>query len=163
MRSQKIMAFTVGILLAASAAMAQEVVVYPAKGQSADQMEKDKYDCYGWAKGQSGFDPMAPPTATAPPPPQTDSGASVGRGAVGGAVLGSLIGGVTGGDWGHGAAYGAAAGGLIGGVRKHGDTKRNEQSQEQWEQQQAAQYQQQRNNYNRNYAACLQGRGYTVN
>ena len=163
MRSQRIMAIAAGILLSASAAMAQEVVVYPAKGQSSEQMEKDKFDCYQWAKGQSGFDPMAPPTASTPPPAQTDSGASVAGGAVKGAVLGTLIGGIAGGNWGHGAAYGAVGGGLIGGIRKHDDTKRNEQSQEQWEQQQAAQYQQQRNNYNRNYSACLQGRGYTVN
>lgn len=163
MRLQRIAATALGVLLAASAAMAQEVVVYPAKGQSADQMEKDKYECYQWAKGQSGFDPMAPPTPTSAPPPETDSGASVGGGLVKGAVLGSVIGGVTGGDWGHGAAYGAAAGGLIGGARKRSDDRRNEQAREQWEQQQAAQYQQQRNNYNRNFAACMQGREYTVN
>ncbi len=163
MRLQKVMAVAMGILLGASVAVAQEVVVYPAKGQSSEQMEKDKFECYGWAKGQSGFDPMAPPTATAPPPPQTDSGASVGGGAVKGAVLGTLIGGIAGGNWGHGAAYGAAAGGLVGGVRSRDDRVRNEQAQAQWEQQQAAQYQQRRNNYNRNYAACLQGRGYTVN
>ena len=109
MRLKRITATALGVLLAASAALAQEVVVYPAKGQSADQMEKDKYECYQWAKGQSGFDPMAPPTPTSAPPPETDSGASVGGGLVKGAVLGSVIGGVTGGNWGHGAAYGAAA------------------------------------------------------
>ena len=37
---------------------AQEIIVYPAKGQSNDQMEKDKFECYSWAKGQTGFDPM---------------------------------------------------------------------------------------------------------
>ena len=39
----------------------QDLVVYPAKGQSNDQMEKDKFECYSWAKGQTGFDPMAMP------------------------------------------------------------------------------------------------------
>jgi hypothetical protein len=34
--------------------------------------------------------------------------------------------------------------------------------QRQREQEQVAQYQQSRNNYNRAYSACLEGRGYTV-
>ena len=48
--------------------LAQENIVYPTKGQSAQQMEKDKLECYSWAKGQTGFDPMVLPKATAPPP-----------------------------------------------------------------------------------------------
>ena len=44
--------------------LAQEFMIYPAKGQSAEQLEQDKFACYGFAKGQSGFDPMAPPTTT---------------------------------------------------------------------------------------------------
>ena len=51
----------------------QDLIVYPAKGQSNDQMEKDKYECYSWAKGQTGFDPMQTPTATSPPPSQETS------------------------------------------------------------------------------------------
>lgn len=39
-------------------ALAQELVVYPSKGQSKEQMERDKYECYQWAKQQTGFDPM---------------------------------------------------------------------------------------------------------
>jgi len=40
-------------------ALAQsQPIIYPAKGQSQQQMEKDKYECYTWAKGQTGFDPM---------------------------------------------------------------------------------------------------------
>ena len=52
-----------GLALVGASGMvyAQEVFIYPNKGQSAEQQEKDKYDCYGWAKNNSGFDPMAPP------------------------------------------------------------------------------------------------------
>ena len=57
-----------GICIVAGTSWAQEVIVYPAKGQSAEQTEKDKFECYQWAKGQTGFDPMAPPTASTPPP-----------------------------------------------------------------------------------------------
>ena len=51
-------------------ALAADLIVYPANGQSQEQMDKDKYECYSWAKKQTGFDPMAQPTATAPPPQQ---------------------------------------------------------------------------------------------
>ncbi|GAB63029.1 MAG: glycine zipper family protein [Candidatus Jettenia sp.] len=40
------------------AALAHGLIIYPAKGQSQEQMEKDKYECYSWAKQQTGFDPM---------------------------------------------------------------------------------------------------------
>jgi len=43
---------------------AQELIVYPAQGQSSEQMEKDKFECYSWAKAQANFDPMQMPTAT---------------------------------------------------------------------------------------------------
>ncbi len=46
----------------AGAASAQEPIIYPSKGQSAEQQEKDKFECYSWAKQQSGFDPMKQPT-----------------------------------------------------------------------------------------------------
>ncbi|MCP4687393.1 MAG: hypothetical protein GY859_05035, partial [Desulfobacterales bacterium] len=64
-----LLALLIALLIAGSAA-AQELIIYPAQGQSQEQLEKDKFECYTWAKGQSGFDPMAPPTATSPPPKQ---------------------------------------------------------------------------------------------
>ncbi len=30
---------------------------YPAEGQSDEQRDRDRYDCYLWASGQTGFDP----------------------------------------------------------------------------------------------------------
>ena len=157
---------TAGLLLAmvlAAPATAQEPIVYPAKGQSPDQMEQDKFQCYQWAKGETGFDPMAPPTATAPPPPEQQTSASAGKGLVGGAAAGALIGGIADGNWGQGAAIGAAAGGLFGAHRKSSTNRKNQQSEQAWEQQQAQIYAQRRNQYNRAYSACLTGRGYTVN
>ena len=116
-----------GLLLAALPAAAQEPIVYPAKGQSPDQVEQDKYQCYQWAKGETGFDPMAPPTATAPPPPNQAPTASTGRSAVGGAVTGSLIGGIADGDWGKGAAIGAAAGAGAGALKDSDREKKAKQ------------------------------------
>ncbi|MGB3095767.1 MAG: glycine zipper family protein [Candidatus Deferrimicrobiaceae bacterium] len=142
-------------------AFGQDLIVYPGKGQSKQQQEKDEYECYNWAKGQSKFDPMATPTATAPPPAQEAPVGGVGRGAARGAVGGLAIGAIAG-DAGKGAAIGAASGALIGGMRRRDQRAREEQKQEQYAQDQTANYQQGRSNYNRAYSACLDGRGYTV-
>lgn len=142
-------------------AFGQELIIYPAKGQSKKQQEKDEYECYSWAKGQSGFDPMAPPRATAPPPAQEAPQGGLVRGGARGALAGLAIGAIAG-DAGEGAAIGAASGALIGGMRRRDQEAREEQKQEQWANQQAANYQQGRATYNRAYSACLDGRGYTV-
>ena len=83
---RRISAFLLGLCLAAGTAWAQEVIVYPAKGQSADQTEKDKFECYQWAKGQTGFDPMAPPSAPLPALAVGASEVDGGGDAVGGAL-----------------------------------------------------------------------------
>jgi len=133
---------------------AQEPIIYPSQGQGAEQVEKDKYDCYQWARQQTGFDPMQVPTAQTAPPEQ--KGGAV-RGAAGGALMGAAVGAIAG-DAGKGAAIGAASGGIIGGARRHQST----QKQEQWAQKESAAYQQQRGQYNRAWGACMEGRGYTV-
>ncbi|MDH4185724.1 MAG: glycine zipper domain-containing protein [Nitrospira sp.] len=153
--------FAMAFFLAAPA-FAQEMIIYPAKGQSNEQMERDKSECYTWSKGQTGFDPMQVPTATAPPPEkQAGSGGAL-KGAAAGAVVGGAVGGISSGKVGKGAAYGAGAGALLGGLSQASKKKEDEQRRQQWEQEQAAQYTQRRNNYNRAYGACLEGRGYTV-
>jgi hypothetical protein len=150
-------AIFLGALFASGTALAQELYIYPAKGQSDDQMEKDKFECYNWAKKDTGFDPMAvPTTTTAAPSGQKQSGGVV-RGALGGAALGAIIG-----DSSKSAGRGAAAGGLIGGVRQSSRNRETERQQQEWEQRESANYANNRNNYNRAYSACLEGRGYTV-
>jgi outer membrane lipoprotein SlyB len=145
---------------------AQDLIIYPAQGQSNDQMEKDKFECYSWAKGQTGFDPMQMPTATSPPPSQQKR--SVGGSTVAGGILGgaggAIIGGIAGGSKGarKGAAIGGISGGTIGGVRSSRQNRQADQQRKQWEKEQTNQYMAQRNSYNRAYAACLEGRGYTV-
>ena len=156
----------VGVALCvAVSASAAELYIYPQKGQSAQQQEKDKFECYGWAKGQSGFDPMAPPTTRTAPPKR--EGGSVAGGAAGGAVGGAAVGAVAGairgkGGVGKSAAIGAGTGGLIGGMGAAGRNAKDEKNLRDWEQQEANAYAQRRREYNRAYAACLEGRGYTV-
>ena len=37
-----------------------EPMIYPAKGQSQTQQDKDRYECHTWAVKQTGFDPSNP-------------------------------------------------------------------------------------------------------
>ena len=66
----------------AFAASAQKSIIYPAKGQSAEQQKKDEGVCHIWAKDSTGIDPAA--VAQSAPPQET--GPAVGGGErVGGA------------------------------------------------------------------------------
>ena len=161
-RSFCVLSFVMAMLVAPSAApLAQDVYAYPNQGQSQEQQQQDQFECFNWSKQQSGFDPMAVPTASAPPPQDQ----STGPGLLGGAAVGAgagAIGGAIGGNTGKGALIGAAAGGLFGGLRSNRQKNNNQQARQDWERQQAAQYQQARNNYNRAYSACMTARGYTI-
>jgi len=141
-----------------NSALAADLMIFPAEGQSNEQLEQDKFSCYGWAKDQSGFDPMVVPRATTPPPSNEKKSGGAIRGALGGAALGVLLG-----DSSKAATRGAAAGGLVGGVRQSSANSNTEKANAQWEQEQAANYANNRNLYNRAYGACLKGKGYTVN
>ena len=142
-------------------AVAQDFFVYPGEGQSQEQTEKDKFECYNWAKNETSFDPMALPTASSPPPAEEPQKGGAGRGLFKGAATGAVIGAIAG-DTGKGAAIGAVSGGLIGGARRSNQTQQQQAERQQWEQQQASQYANARNRYNRAYVACLEARGYSV-
>jgi len=145
------------VMLLSTAGWAQsDMVIYPTKNQTKEQQDKDNYECYGWAKQQSGFDPMAPPTASAPPPQQQAPKGGAGRGALRGAAVGGIV------DGSDGAKTGAAAGAVVGGVRRRDQRRQQQVEQQQYAQQEAAQYQGNRDSYNRAYAACMEGRGYSV-
>lgn len=149
-------------IVAATAVHAQEIIVFPAQGQSDEQMEQDKFACYTWAKKESDFDPMALPTASAPPPKKKETKAGAGRGAVGGALLGAGLGKITGGSAKKGAVVGGVGGAVVGGSRKAATEEENKKAKEQWANEQGAEYMQKRNHYNRAFAACMEGKGYTV-
>jgi hypothetical protein len=140
------------LLLMTSSALAQTpgIYVYPAKGQSQAQQDKDKSECHTWAVSQSGFDPGNTQT-TAPVQQQKHQ---VARGAAGGAALGAVGGAITG-NPGTGAAAGAAMGGLAGGLRRRSDRRQQQANAN-------AQVSSGQQAYNRALTACLQGRGYTV-
>jgi hypothetical protein len=169
-------------IAAALAAQAAPPVIYPAKGQTAHQQEKDKFECHEWAKGQSGYDPVAaapapPPTAApapAPPPAQAPADPSRGmagmaRGAAGGAAIAELSN--------HDVGRGAAIGVLGVGARERMKAAQAQQAasqkaaaQQAGAQQAAAQQaaaqqaagDQKRSTYGRAYSACLEARGYVL-
>jgi hypothetical protein len=78
-----------------------QTFVYPSKGQSPQQQQKDEGECHGWATQQSGVN-----AAAMAPPPAGPTG-QVARGAARGAAVGA-VGGAIGGDAGKGAATDAA-------------------------------------------------------
>lgn len=133
---------------------AQEPIAYPAREQSREQIEQDRYICFEWARDNTGFDPMQSPAASAPPPEPTMGALG---GAVGGALVGVTIGAITG-HAGRGAAIGALSGGLLGGAHEYN----SEQERELYIRQQTANFAEKRNEYNRAWSACMEGRGYTV-
>jgi hypothetical protein len=158
MKLKSLVPLTAAVLTAmnpGTAVFAQQPVVYPAKGQSPQQQQADLGACQQWATGNTGVDPAAlaaQPYATAPNP----SGGRI-RGGARGAALGA-IGGAIAGDAGEGAAVGAAVGAAGGGMRQRRERRAQEAEVQQAQQQQAAQM----GNWQRAYAACLEGRGYTV-
>jgi hypothetical protein len=113
------------------------VYAYPARGQSAEKMSRDTADCQAWAQQQTGYDPVA----------DTAKGAAVGTllGGALGAGGGAAVGAATGGGVGRGAATGAVIGGVAGGVAGG-----------------AYKYSKSKEGYDKAYAACMAGRGYTT-
>jgi hypothetical protein len=156
----------VGILAAVCVSLpaaAQNLVIYPAKGQSAEQQSKDEAECQAWAKNNTGVDPVAVANSSAQPPVSAapQQGGQRVRGAARGAAAGAAIGAVAG-DAGKGAAVGAVAGTAAGGARKRREAEAANQQAQGQNQQQAADRQAKMATFNKAYSACLEGRGYSV-
>jgi hypothetical protein len=154
--------FVFGALaLAIPALAAAQPYVYPARGQSPQQQEFDRGQCYSWAVQQTGFDPANPQVYSGPPPVAGAPQGGLFRGAAGGAAMGA-VGGAIGGDAGKGAAIGAAVGGLFGAIRRARWAEQEQQQQQNYAAQQQGAMAHGRANYNQAFGACMTGRGYTV-
>jgi Glycine zipper len=152
-----------GLVLCFPAPGATQPFFYPERGQTPQQQEADRGQCYSWAVQQTGFDPATARVSTAPPPPpqQVVGSGAMARGAAGGAAVGA-IGGAIGGDAGKGAAIGAASGALIGGVRRHRQIQAEQEAYQSHTAQQQGAIANAQANYDRAFAACMTGRGYSV-
>jgi len=131
--------------------------VFPSQNQDKDQQELDEYKCYKWAKEQTGFDPINPTKVQAKQADRSPDGTAV-RGAARGAAAGAAIGAIAG-DAGEGAAIGAIAGALRG---RRAKVVGDEMEQQQNNQAAAAKEKEMRDNFNKAFSACMEGKGYTV-
>jgi hypothetical protein len=138
----------------------QEVIAYPARGQTSEQLERDRYECHRWAAQQTGFDPVQIPSApTGPSAQEPIPGSGVAVGAIAGAVLGSII--APRGSEGGGAVLGAITGGAFGAATENAE--RAEAQRDRAVAQSGGGYRGERAGaYRRAMSACLEGRGYSV-
>ena len=118
------------------------LVAYPARGQGPEQQRDDDFACYQWARQETRIDPGAP--APAGPPP----GSGVASGAATGAVAGAILGGVLGRDPLGGAVVGGMTGAVAGAAAEQQARVESQRAQV--------------DVFRRGFAACLEGRGYTV-
>lgn len=148
----------------ARAPVSTQVYVVPTSGQSADQLGRDRYECYLWAVKQTGFDPSQTSLAphqrveVVPKPPR-------GADTVAGAVTGAIVGAAVAHDPGAGAVGGAILGGAAGAISDQQRVEAAKRVQSRYDQQAAARMarlESQANDYRRALSACLEGRGYTV-
>jgi hypothetical protein len=149
--------------LALSTAQAQGIAsslglyVFPANNQDAATQEADEMACFNWAKQQSGYDPLNPTVYKGGEVDKSLDGSAVGGaavGAAGGAAIGAIAG-----DAGKGAAIGAVVGGVRGRRSKVVGDERQQQANDQAA---AAASQDAANDYNKAFAVCMEGKGYTV-
>jgi len=167
MKTLQILVLIAAVGLLTRSVAAADPIVYPAKGQTAERQDKDRYECHRWATQQSGFDPLNSSNGSSMQ--QTTNTESsrrplVGRGSQPNAVRGGArgaalgaVGGAIAGDAGKGAAAGAAIGGLGGAMRR-----RDQQSAAASAPPPPSPMAPGLEAYNRAIAACMTGRGYSV-
>ncbi|MGO9993302.1 MAG: glycine zipper family protein [Steroidobacteraceae bacterium] len=140
----------------------QTVFVYPSNGQSAEQTDRDRYECHLWAVQQTGVDPSradANPYERVVVQPATPPGSNTAAGAVTGAILGAIIAGPR--NAGAGLVLGGATGAIVGSAADANAQQQARQTQQQINMN-ASQGRARADSYRRALGACLEGRGYTV-
>lgn len=141
------------------------IYFYPTKGQSKEQQERDRYECYRWAVKQTGFDPgqaQLAPHQRVEVRPAAPPGSDTAAGAVTGAVVGSML---SRHDDGFGMVFGALYGAMVGAASDQARQEEAAQVQQQYDARDAQRYarlEKQSRDYQRAMTACLEGRGYTV-
>ncbi len=143
-----------------------QVFVYPNASQTPAQLDRDRYECNGWAVKQTGFDPSLPVVA----PHQrvqvvsvAPQGSDVLAGAATGAIIGAAVSRPR--ESGQGAVIGAIAGTLLGAAsdqaRQQQSAAVNARLNERSDAANAS-LEARAANFRRAISACLEGRGYTV-
>jgi hypothetical protein len=150
--------------------------IYPAAGQTEQQLADDRFACHREAAGRSGFDPvnaaLVPPVRSEPvavPVPENEKEGAAAVGVLTGAVAGGVLGSATNNHPGELAAVSAVLGGLIGGaIETEGAraaesvAKAEAEAQMSDQQSQVAAAEARREAYRLAFMACMQARGYSV-
>ncbi len=155
--SRRLAALGVALVIAAPTLAAEDMRalhVEGQRGQSAEQVRRDRYECHNWAVEQTGQTPVAAPAEDE----QTDEARSRRAERVERAITGAAIGGALGGivrssrrhDTGDGVLAGAAVGAAVGAASAGKRERRRDAAPEQ------------PSDYLRALTACLEGRGYSV-
>ena len=144
-------ALVLASLPASAAADLRALEVQGVRGQSAEQLRRDRYECHNWAVAQTG---QAPPAAPVAARHDTDK-AHLKRERIGRAIVGAAIGGTIGSLFGdrHGSGENVLAGAAVGaGIGAATARRRDEEPPAPEEP----------SDYLRALTACLEGRGYSV-
>ncbi len=142
------------------------VYFYPARGQSEQQQDRDRYECYLWAVKQSGFDPgqaQLAPHQRVEVKPAAPPGSDTAAGAVSGAIVGAITAPHDAREF--GLVFGAITGAMLGAASDSARQQQAEHIQQQYDAKEAQRYarvERQARDYQRAMTACLEGRGYTV-
>lgn len=144
----------------------RQIFFYAAKGQTAAQVDRDRYECHGWAVKQSGFDPSLPQAGGRYPVGQWHDAAPA-RDTAAGALTGAAIGAIAANPRhaGEGAAIGAVIGAVIGAAsdaQRQESIARVNEAQIVGAQRAAADQDARYDNYLRALSACGSARGYEV-
>lgn len=147
-----------------SLAASLKVSVFPAQQQTAEQQASDEKTCYDWAVQNTGIDPLAAPKneeVQQPAEQQTSRRGGAG-GAVRGAAAGAVIGEIANDDASQGAAVGAALG-VVGGRRQARAAEQTAQAEaKETAEKTAAASEEQVKIFKNGFAACLEGKKYSV-
>ena len=131
--------------------------VFPSNNQDQATQEADEAACYKWAINQTGYDPINPTEVQSAQVDTSADGTAVkssARSAAGGAAIGAIAG-----DAGKGAAIGATVGGARGIRAKKGGDAQQQQANDQAAANVSADL---AADYNKAFAVCMEGKGYSV-
>ena len=131
----------------------QQMMISPAQGQTADQQQRDTYDCETGASSRSGWHPSQGTQTTPTKPAVGGRVAGAARGAARGAVR-EATSDKSDRELDNPSEAGARAGAAAGATRQRQARRENRQEQ--------AALNQKQQNYYQQFRSCLQGRGYSV-